>query len=313
MLPPIGMKSRPRPLLAPGILMCALLVAVSASMPADKCPGSLDCAREKRHFCPPGSTHCGPCLTPLEENEEGQCVVRKRHAPSGKMTSRPELDEEIDFLSAVIAKQQDTGAKQSVTPTQVSPKANPEGPVQKKPPNATAGLPKTSAAPTPLPPLPPTEHSGRGHHPLVAPYPSRDRMLITLVGVCVIVGMVALILSAVCWIRLQKDTRLAEKVDYPAFCGAPPASSSDRTSPGDKKLAQSAQMYHYQHQKQQMLSMEKHKEEAKVSDSGATSDEENEDGDFTVYECPGLAPTGEMEVKNPLFDDSTLQPQRNHK
>lgn len=27
--------------------------------------------------------------------------------------------------------------------------------------------------------------------------------------------------------------------------------------PGDKKLAQSAQMYHYQHQKQQMLSMEK--------------------------------------------------------
>ncbi|KAG5834191.1 hypothetical protein ANANG_G00258870 [Anguilla anguilla] len=284
MLPPIGMKSRPGPLLAPGILMCALLVAVSASMPADKCPGSLDCAREKRHFCPPGSAHCGPCLTPLEENEEGQCVVRKRHAPSGKMTSRPELDEEIDFLSAVIAKQQDTGAKQSVTPTQVSPKANPEGP-----------------------------RSGRGHHPLVAPYPSRDRMLITLVGVCVIVGMVALILSAVCWIRLQKDTRLAEKVDYPAFCGAPPASSSDRTSPGDKKLAQSAQMYHYQHQKQQMLSMEKHKEEAKVSDSGATSDEENEDGDFTVYECPGLAPTGEMEVKNPLFDDSTLQPQRNHK
>lgn len=27
--------------------------------------------------------------------------------------------------------------------------------------------------------------------------------------------------------------------------------------PGDKTLAQSAQMYHYQHQKQQMLSMEK--------------------------------------------------------
>lgn len=27
--------------------------------------------------------------------------------------------------------------------------------------------------------------------------------------------------------------------------------------PGDKTLAQSAQMYHYQHQKQQMLSLEK--------------------------------------------------------
>ena len=27
--------------------------------------------------------------------------------------------------------------------------------------------------------------------------------------------------------------------------------------PGDKKLAHSAQMYHYQHQRQQMLSLEK--------------------------------------------------------
>lgn len=33
----------------------------------------------------------------------------------------------------------------------------------------------------------------------------------------------------------------------------------------------------------------RHKEEPKLPDS-ASSDEENEDGDFTVYECPGLAP-----------------------
>lgn len=37
--------------------------------------------------------------------------------------------------------------------------------------------------------------------------------------------------------------------------------------------------------------------------SEAESDEENEEGDYTVYECPGLAATGEMEVKNPLFHD----------
>jgi hypothetical protein len=34
-----------------------------------------------------------------------------------------------------------------------------------------------------------------------------------------------------------------------------------------------------------------------------SSDEETEEGDYTVYECPGLAPTGEIEVKNPLFED----------
>lgn len=75
--------------------------------------------------------------------------------------------------------------------------------------------------------------------------------------------------------------------------------------PGDERLAHSAEMYHYQHQRQQMLCLERHKDPAKELES-ASSDEENEDGDFTVYECPGLAPTGEMEVRNPLFDHSTL-------
>ncbi|XP_042564061.1 neural proliferation differentiation and control protein 1-like [Clupea harengus] len=104
--------------------------------------------------------------------------------------------------------------------------------------------------------------------------------------------------------QVTEGLRLAQKVDYPAF-GVLAPHSHDSTSSGDKKLAHSAQMYHYQHQKQQMLSL-KHRDEAKMTESGATSDEENEDGDFTVYECPGLAPTGEMEVRNPLFDDSTL-------
>lgn len=37
---------------------------------------------------------------------------------------------------------------------------------------------------------------------------------------------------------------------------------------------------------------------------GVADDSEEElDPDFTVYECPGLAPSGEMEVKNPLFSN----------
>ena len=34
-------------------------------------------------------------------------------------------------------------------------------------------------------------------------------------------------------------------------------SNSSKNSGGDRRLAQSAQMYHYQHQKQQMIAMEK--------------------------------------------------------
>uniref|UniRef100_A0A8C4Y3S5 Neural proliferation, differentiation and control 1 n=1 Tax=Gopherus evgoodei TaxID=1825980 RepID=A0A8C4Y3S5_9SAUR len=104
------------------------------------------------------------------------------------------------------------------------------------------------------------------------------------------------------WIGLilgPKEIRLAQKTDYPAQ-KLPGPLPYDKISPGDQKLAQSAQMYHYQHQKQQMLSMEKHKEEPKLPDS-ASSDEENEDGDFTVYECPGLAPNSQLVLCNETF------------
>lgn len=38
----------------------------------------------------------------------------------------------------------------------------------------------------------------------------------------------------------------------------------------------------------------RHRDEPKVPDSGASTDEENDDGDFTVYECPGLAPVSRL-------------------
>ncbi|NXY51948.1 NPDC1 protein, partial [Ceuthmochares aereus] len=121
-----------------------------------------------------------------------------------------------------------------------------------------------------------------------SPIPSNDNVVLGLIVVCTVAGLSALVVAVVCWCRLQKEVKLAQKADYSAQRVASPL-PYDKISPGDKTLAQSAQMYHYQHQKQQMLSMEKHKEEPKLPDS-ASSDEENEDGDFTVYECPGLAP-----------------------
>ncbi|TSK72069.1 Neural proliferation differentiation and control protein 1 [Bagarius yarrelli] len=219
------------------LLLGVLLAAVSASIPVKHCPNRIDCARAGRQFCKPGSSQCGPCLSSLQENEEGHY----------KDASLADLDEQIDYLSSFIDKEEASDIRQSV-----------------------------------------------------------------MMSAFIILGTAALIMAAFCWFRMQKDSHLTEKVDYPPFYGGGSGSSSC-TSLGDKKLAQSAQMYHFQHQKQQMLSMEKHKVEPKVSEPGAVSEEETEEGDFTVYECPGLAPTGEMEVKNPLFDDSTLQNGRNHK
>ncbi|NXU46818.1 NPDC1 protein, partial [Drymodes brunneopygia] len=259
---------------------------------AASCPRSLDCALQRREFCPPGSGACGPCLPPFQEDDRGRCV-QKQLSPSGR-TSIPSLEAEIDFLADVLARQE-------APPTLV-----PNGSRQRLASGLREGRlqwgPTGTMAATTLP----TTATVQKYPVEASPIPANDNMVLGLIMVCTVAGISALIMAAVCWCRLQKEVRLAQKADYSAQRVTSPL-PYDKISPGDKTLAQSAQMYHYQHQKQQMLSLEKHKEEPKLPDS-ASSDEENEDGDFTVYECPGLAPTGEMEVRNPLFDDSSLHP-----
>ncbi|XP_017265983.1 neural proliferation differentiation and control protein 1a [Kryptolebias marmoratus] len=254
------------------------------------------------------------------------CAVRVTASLPGKMTTFTDLDEEIDFLHSVIEKQQVSQIKTTKNrpkqPDSNSFQSDDKTSRQKSQnQNRLSGeaLRGTTAAPgaahpntsTPQPWI--TGADDRSG-PIVVPDPKNDSIIIIMISLCVVVGTVAIILATVCFVKLQKESRLAEKVDYPAFKGpSAPAGTPNGTSMGDKTLAQSAQMYHYQHQKQQMLSMENHKPEQKVVDSEVTSDEEEVGGGFTVYECPGLAPTGEMEVKNPLFDDSTLDCQGNHK
>lgn len=74
------------------------------------------------------------------------------------------------------------------------------------------------------------------------------------------------------------------------------------TDLGDDALAKAAHLHHYQQTKQKIIG----------SDNGINdheqdgSDEENEDlaeeHNFSIYECPGLAMSGDIEVKNPNFD-----------
>ncbi|XP_012711799.3 neural proliferation differentiation and control protein 1 [Fundulus heteroclitus] len=230
---------------------------------------------------------------------------------TGKARAYPELDEEIDFLSAIISEQRtesrmpapaspDLKVKQLIEPSSMN-----RGSPTEQPTSLSTTL-KTTA-----PPSITNQSPGLLGDPLITAQPSNDHMFIIMSSVFIAAGSLALVIAGVCWVRLQKGVRVTQKVDYPAYSVIKPQTMA--TFPGDKKLAHSAQMYHYQHQKQQMLSLEKSRDEPRLPDSGASTDEENEDGDFTVYECPGLAPTGEMEVKNPLFDDSNLYLQRFHK
>lgn len=270
---------------------------------AASCPRSLDCALQRREFCPPGSGACGPCLPPFQEDARGRCV-QKQLSPSGR-TSVPSLEAEIDFLADVLARQE---APRHHPLQDGRPRTTlvPDGGRQRMASGLREGRLQRGPAGTMAATTLPTTATVQKYPVEASPIPANDNMVLGLIVVCTVAGISALIVAAVCWCRLQKEVRLAQKADYSAQRAASPL-PYDKISPGDKTLAQSAQMYHYQHQKQQMLSLEKHKEEPKLPDS-ASSDEENEDGDFTVYECPGLAPTGEMEVRNPLFDDSSLHP-----
>jgi len=54
---------------------------------------------------------------------------------------------------------------------------------------------------------------------------------------------------------MQKSNKAASDIDYPAYGITGPNKDMSPTT-GDRRLAQSAQMYHYQHQKQQIIAME---------------------------------------------------------
>lgn len=133
-----------------------------------------------------------------------------------------------------------------------------------------------------------------------------DWAFILIVVACVAVGVLGIAIAFLCWYKIQTTNKAQSEAEYPAYgLTGPNTQVASNMTNGDRKLAQSAQMYHYQHQKQQMIAMEK-REKGEVqgnAESDYDSEGENEDGDLTVYECPGLAPTGEMQVKNPLFSE----------
>jgi len=139
-----------------------------------------------------------------------------------------------------------------------------------------------------------------------------DTLFIVIVGTCCVVGVVGLVAAAIFWYKIQKRAEAAIDSEYPSYGVTGPNASGGKISPSssmsDRKLAQSAQMFHYQQQRQQMMAQEKAHLDTKPVNSDDSDDEAPGGGDYTVYECPGLAPTGEMEVRNPLFaePDSSL-------
>ncbi|KAG5675533.1 hypothetical protein PVAND_005429 [Polypedilum vanderplanki] len=122
-------------------------------------------------------------------------------------------------------------------------------------------------------------------------------------------GLIAL--GLMYW-TLKKKVKSADACDYTScdygVVGPRSVKSNIDTQValGDKKLAHSAQMFHYQHQKNQIIAME-NRNGTELSHNDDENDSDENENDFTVYECPGLAEWSDsgIEVKNPLFSEET--------
>jgi len=133
-----------------------------------------------------------------------------------------------------------------------------------------------------------------------------DLYFTSIIAVCAAASVFAVIGVGFCYHRSAKRSGAdQDEVEYPAYGVTGPA--KECSPAGDRKLAQSAQMYHYQHQKNQMIAINRSNGgpggNQGLDESDGEGEVEGEEGDYTVYECPGLASTDEMEVKNPLFND----------
>jgi len=121
----------------------------------------------------------------------------------------------------------------------------------------------------------------------------------TAASVFIVIG------AGYCYHKSLVKAKAGEDAEYePAYGVTGPAKECSPAAGTDRKLAQSAQMYHYQHQKNQMIAINRgNNGSTGHQDEESEAEVEGEEGDYTVYECPGLASTDEMEVKNPLFND----------
>ncbi|KAF7630013.1 hypothetical protein Mgra_00008996 [Meloidogyne graminicola] len=81
---------------------------------------------------------------------------------------------------------------------------------------------------------------------------------------------------------------------------------------GDDTLAYKAQLQQYQQQKQKILGTTMNS-----NDQMTDNEEENDEleHNFSVFECPGLAPTGDVEIQNPNFigENNTKNDQNSQK
>jgi hypothetical protein len=137
-------------------------------------------------------------------------------------------------------------------------------------------------------------------------YSSNNVMFIvaaTVCCVCVLAGVV----GGAYHLNTMRKQRNEAFDDFTRYSPAGPGrelrrgrgfAGSPITDSVDDSLAKAAHLHHYEQTKQKIIG----------SDNGINNDEQSDDEadleehNFSIYECPGLATSGDLEVKNPNFE-----------
>ncbi|KAG8448663.1 hypothetical protein GDO86_015659 [Hymenochirus boettgeri] len=240
-----------------------LLVTVTAE---GQCPSKITCLLKRREACTQKSHDCGPCRVPYME------TARSRSKFSGP-------DAIIDFIQNMMDSMNEASSA-AHKPTESPPLAVVTSsillPIFLK--NSTIAGTRNSTTPTGV-----EEWKNTGKRKSI-----NHTFSLTLTVICSLTGVSGILVAALCWYRLQNEVQLAQKLSHTTYKDNP-----------KHIYHRTAQNSHYARQCQ----IEKAQERSQMKPCHQLStDSEPDVDDFTIYECPGLAPTGEMEVHNPLFD-----------
>ncbi|KAK9405837.1 neural proliferation differentiation and control protein 1-like [Crotalus adamanteus] len=297
----------------------AILATTGANWEADPlCPAryKINCLLHQRMGCgPDGAPSCGSCFPGHEEDSNGDCVPKKGSKHESRLKTQKRPKDLPGLLRYLLAKHEKTlqlstmettvpgiteifepSSSQTDFPTSHSTSVSSSGNTS---PVSSQSYEITPISATTPPRRVRVDFKQRSRPPVTS---MNKAVTLTLVVMCTVTGVSGLVVAAICWYRLQKEVRLAQKMAYTATRGNQ-YRYHQPSAYMDSRLAQSCQVHHYQHRKKLLAGEERQSPKATEQ---IPTESESESGDYTVYECPGLAPSGEMEIHNPLFDTSAL-------
>ncbi|XP_030399886.1 neural proliferation differentiation and control protein 1-like isoform X2 [Gopherus evgoodei] len=248
--------------------------------PTAVCPPRirLNCLLQRRKGCGPGGIRtCGPCIRPYHEDPGGDCVLETPHKNGDGANSDAGPSDLATLIRSLVANKQ----KGSRTPGTKTPEHAGSMRIDPQVPSVTETPPTSPPPPTARPsPLTPGSSAPWLEEDLNSGPPTsrlNEAVSVLLVLMCSVTGVSGLLVAALCWYRLQREVRLAQKLAYTAYRGNHYRYHQPRMYM-DARLAQSCQVHQYQRQKKILTNEESPPKPIQQ----LSTESETENRDFTV-------------------------------